>query len=73
MSQPVKLHISESVLLDLESGGERVKEKEDWGFWGKAVEKKGMRRDKRLKKLEHCRVEVAKTDVTFQFNALENL
>lgn len=26
-----------------------------------------MRRDKRLKKLEHCRVEVAKTDVTFQF------
>lgn len=32
-----------------------------------------MRRDKRLKKLEHCRVEVAETDVTFQFNALENL
>lgn len=32
-----------------------------------------MRRDKRLKKLEHCRVEVVKKDVTFQFNALENL
>lgn len=44
MSQPVKLHISESVLLDLESGGERVKEKEESGILGQS---RGEERDEK--------------------------